>query len=448
MNEAVLGALSTFADSIGRDPLDPALIAATDKTLIDSFAVALAGAQTPEVRRLVETWPMPAGDSTVWGTDRTTDPATATLINGISLCSLELDEGNKFARGHPGAHVLPAAVAEAERLGSSAEDLRAAFLAGYEVAARIARGFQPRPGLHPHGTWGAIGAAVAVAKLNGADAETIAGAMDAAAGLSLAPPFSSATKGTFVRNAWVGQAGAHGIAAARLALADLAPQHETGMAVFDDLLGTLDPHEIVDGLGERFEISGGYFKRHSACNYTHPPADAALEIRARSGFRPGDVIAIRVDTHALAAPLDEKDPTSRLAAMFSIPHVVAVALHHGACAPTSFAPDALGRIDVARLRGLVDVALDDEIDARRPAERGARVSVTMTDGSTIAIEVRNAIGDADFHPFDRARIEEKAAALIGSERASAVADLVDSFPRTTDVRNITTAIRGEKSPTP
>lgn len=105
MNDAVLDALSTFADSIGRTDLDPALLAATDKTLIDSFSVALAGAQTSEVRRLVETWPMPVGESTVWGTDLTTDPATATLINGISLCSLELDEGNKFARGHPGAHV-------------------------------------------------------------------------------------------------------------------------------------------------------------------------------------------------------------------------------------------------------------------------------------------------------------------------------------------------------
>ena len=448
MNEAVLGTLSAFADSVGRENLGRELTEATDKTLIDSFAVALAGSRTPEVRRLVETWPMPAGDSTVWGTDLTTDSATATLINGISLCSLELDEGNKFARGHPGAHVLPAAVAEAERLGRSAEDLRAAFLAGYEVSARIARGFQPRPGLHPHGTWGAIGAAVAVAKLNGADAETIAGAMDAAAGLSLAPPFSSATKGTFVRNAWVGQAGAHGIAAARLALAGLAPQHETGMAVFDDLLGTLDPDGIIAGLGERWEISGGYFKQHSACNYTHPPADAALEIRARSDVRPEAVASIRVETHALAVPLGEKDPTSRLAAMFSIPHVIAVALTDGACAPASFAPDALGRPDVARLRGLVDVALDDEIDARRPAERGARVTVTMIDGSAIAAEVRNAIGDADFHPFDRARIEEKAAALIGSERATAIADLVDAFGRTPDIRSITTAIRGEKSHTP
>jgi len=448
MNEAVLSRLSTFADALGRTALDPELVAATDKTLLDSFAVALAGARTPEAQRLTAVWPLPAGNSTVWGTNHTTDPATATLLNGIALCSLELDEGNKFARGHPGAHVLPAAVSEAERLGRSGEDLRAAFLAGYEVAARIARAFRPRAGLHPHGTWGAIGAAVAVAKLNGADAGTIAGAMDAAAGLSLAPPFSAATKGTFVRNAWVGHAGVQGITAARLALAGLAPAHETGMAVFDDLLGALDPDEIVAELGKRWEISGAYFKRHSACNYTHPPADAALEIRVRPGFEPGEVATIDVETHALATPLDDARPTSRLAAMFSIPHVVAVALARGECAPAAFAPEALDHPDVARLRGLVTVALDADIDARRPAQRGARVTVRLRDGSVLTAEVPNAVGDSDYYPFDRARIEEKAAALIGSERAAAVAGLVDSLPHTPDVRSITTAIREEKSRTP
>jgi len=448
MNDAVLTTLSTFAEALGRDPLDPELIAATDKTLLDSFAVALAGAQTPEAERLAATWPLPAGESTVWGTNRTTDPATATLLNGISLCSLELDEGNKFARGHPGAHVLPAAVAEAERLSRSGEELRAAFLAGYEISARIARAFQPRPGLHPHGTWGAIGAAVAVAKLNGADARTIAGAMDAAAGLSLAPPFSAATTGTFVRNTWVGEAGAHGITAARLALAGLGPTHETGMAVFDGLLGALDLNEIVAGIGERWEISGGYFKRHSACNYTHPPADAALEIRTRPEFRTEQVAAIPVETHALAVPLDEAHPASRLAAMFSIPHVVAVALARGECAPEDFAPEALDRPDIARLRSLVAVSLDADIDSRRPAQRGARVTVRLRDGSVLTNEVPNAIGDADFHPFDRARIEEKAAALLGHDRAASVAGLVDALPRTPDIRTITTAIREEKSHTP
>src|SRR5690606_36192325 len=153
--------------------------------------------------------------------------------------------------------------------------LLTAILAGYEVAARFARACVPRPGLHPHGNWGATGAAAAVGVLYDLDASRLAAAIDAAGGLVLATGFESALAGSFVRNTWVGCAGVAGLTAANLARAGLGTVDGTAASTLGGLLGSMEPAELVDALGDRIDITGGYFKRHASCSYTHPPADAA-----------------------------------------------------------------------------------------------------------------------------------------------------------------------------
>ena len=53
------------------------------------------------------------------GANRRAPPLDAALLNGTAGTWLELDEGNLFAKGHPGIQVVPAAVALAQDLGSS-----------------------------------------------------------------------------------------------------------------------------------------------------------------------------------------------------------------------------------------------------------------------------------------------------------------------------------------
>ena len=76
------------------------------------------------------------------------------------------------------------------------------------------------------------------------------------------------------------------LTAARIAQSGLGTIDGTGTATLGGILGTIDADEIARDLGERWEITGGYYKRHSSCNYTHPPADAALEVRHDGRFDP------------------------------------------------------------------------------------------------------------------------------------------------------------------
>ena len=61
----------------------------------------------------------------------------AARVNGTAGTFLEMDEGNRFSRGHPAVHVIPAALALSQERAASAQDFFAAILVGYEVGPRL-----------------------------------------------------------------------------------------------------------------------------------------------------------------------------------------------------------------------------------------------------------------------------------------------------------------------
>ncbi len=97
----------------------------------------------------------------------------AAFLNGSSGTFLEMDEGNQFARGHPGMHVLPALLAHAEHSLIDVEAFLTAFVIAYEVAARLGIACNLRHSMHPHGTWGVVGAITGLMKLMQYDTDTI-----------------------------------------------------------------------------------------------------------------------------------------------------------------------------------------------------------------------------------------------------------------------------------
>lgn len=371
--------------------------------LLDSLGVTVLGARQPEQQALVQAWRSPVGSAPLIGAGCLVGVEAAAWLNATAMVRLELDEGNKHAAGHPAAHGFPAVLALAADLDATGPDTAAALLVAYEVAARFGRATRLRPGAHPHGSWGVPGAAAGCARLLGLDQTTTAAAIDAAAGLPVAGHFVSALDGNPVRDAWMGAANVSGLAAARLAAAGLARCTGTAATSLGELLGTVDPAELRAGLGTRWDVTGGYFKRHAACSFTHPVADALLELRPHL---PTAVQSVHVETHSLAAGLDRTTWDSRLAAMFSIPFVAAAALVHGHLDPAAGSPKGLADPRVRALAQLVQVRTAPDLDARLPAERAARVTVTCADGSTRTVEVPNPVGDTEHRPLDEAAVLE------------------------------------------
>ncbi|MFC7157428.1 MmgE/PrpD family protein [Halomarina halobia] len=391
----------------------------------DTVGAILGGASDPAVAGLVERWagtPNGNGTATVLGTDDLgADPTKAAFVNGTSGTALELDEGHKYAAGHPAIHVLPAALAEAEADYGGGEAFLTAFVAGYEAAVRVARAATPLDArYHPHGVWGAVGAAAAVCRYRGFDPDETLTSLRIAANYAQHTRFAAATEGATVRNSFAGMSNLSGIVAADQAGAGFTGLSE-GIARHLDAATDdgVDPAALSEGLGTDWELAEGYFKRHAACRFTHPALDAVAALDdAGSVPPPARIERVEVETYPAAAALAATRPGNALQAKFSVPFAVATALVTGGTGKEAFEESALTDETLA-LAERVSVRVADDIAERVPDARGARVRIRDRAGTTVSRTVEEARG-GERDPFTEAELREKfealAAPVVGDRR--------------------------------
>src|ERR1700749_1599668 len=136
---------------------------------------------TPSFLAAVRAMGMAAGNAGVFGDAARYTPAGAALLNGALAHSLDFDDTHAAGSLHPGAPVIPAALAAVEMCGAPGADVLAAIIAGYEVTCRVAlalpAGEHYDRGYHPTATCGAFGAAAAGGRVFGLGANDIASAL-------------------------------------------------------------------------------------------------------------------------------------------------------------------------------------------------------------------------------------------------------------------------------
>ena len=409
-----LDEFATFArDS---DPGDE-VRAKTALILADTVGAIVGGAAEPEVQalrdRLIADAPGPCG---VIGTGATASAGVAALLNGTAGTTLEMDEGNQFAKGHPAIHVIPAILAEAARRDVSGRALLDACAIGYEAAARVGIATRLRGSMHPHGTWGAIGAAVGVLRLRGADATTIREAMNMAASLGSTTSRRTMLEGGTVRNVFAGVSNQMGLLAADLAGVGYSGDGDGVGHVFGKVAGeAFDPAAMTDALGTRWEVMRNYFKMHSCCRFNHAALDALDEIRqGEPSLDPAAVESVAVASYAFAAELDDPAPRNVLAAKFSVPFAIATVLVNGSSGVQSFTQDKVDDPTIRALAVRVTVSEDPAMTARLPDLRPAWVTVTMKDGRTLSATTETNRGDwAAPYPVDEIRAKYLSLATRG-----------------------------------
>ena len=428
------------------EDLPPEVITRAKTVLADSIAVIGAGAQEKEVKALIREVVEPDGPklAAVIGAGIRTEPAKAALINGTAGTFLELDEGNQFARGHPAIHVVPAALALAEARKLSGRQLLMALVLGYEVGARIGVACKIRMSMHPHGSWGTLGAAVAVGKLLGYDQTSMRELINVSSSLTLATSRRTMLEGGLVRNAYSGVSGYMGIFAHQLVDAGFNGEKDGLQSVFGSVVSeTFEPDVMTDELGSRFEILRNYFKRHACCRYNHATLDALLEILARAPakpIRPQDVKQVVVSTYSLAAQLCDQTPMNTLAGKFSIPFAVATTIANGHTGVSCFTPEAIRNPNTRELARKVKVIEDPELTAMMPDHRPAKVTLTLNDGTELRAEAFVNKGDFE-DPYSPDELQEKffelATPVWGKDISRQVHNAVAALDAIKDIREVT-----------
>ncbi|MBW1714142.1 MAG: MmgE/PrpD family protein, partial [Deltaproteobacteria bacterium] len=255
-----LDRISSFATELKYDDLPAEAVERAKYVYADSLAVIAAGAREEEVRELTRRLAPPAGPASLLGPGKKADALNAALINGTAGTFLELDEGNQFARGHPAIHVVPAALALAEERGLSGRDLIVALVAGYEIGARIGIAAKIRMSMHPHGTWGTVGAAVAAARLAGLDRDGVREIINVSSCLGLTTSRQTMLQGGTVRNFYSGASNYLGLMALKLVRSGFSGEADGLTTVYGSVISEVfEPKQMTAQLGRRYEILRNYF---------------------------------------------------------------------------------------------------------------------------------------------------------------------------------------------
>ncbi len=404
---------SEFICSAALADLGAVVLARGRWIIADCLPVIAAGMQTREMKALAAAHLAKAAPGQAWvlGTGRRAGAMDAALLNGTAGTCLELDEGNLFVGGgHPGIQVVPAALAAAQELGSSGAELLLAATLGYEICARIVRASKLRPSVHSHGTYGVIGAAVAVAKLKGFSQSQMRELLNVAATMGMATSRNSLLEGATVRNIYTGHSGYMGQMAVRLVESGFSGEVDAVKSVFGSVLSdSFDAERVVEGLGSEWLVTQNYFKLHPTGRYVHSAIDALEDALAGQPDGRIDCDAIeRIDVKAYkrAAELCGKNITSSFGARFSIPFALASILHHGRSGLKSFDADAVANPQVQQLVAKVYVAEELSYNDNYPNEQRCDLAIRLKSGVTISGHCRFTKGELS-NPHSEAELRAK-----------------------------------------
>ena len=397
-------------------------------SLFDWMVVSLAGADQP-LADIIRNFVATEGGveiAAVTGGSMRLPARAAALANGTISHALDYDDTHFAYIGHPSVAIFPAALAAAEEMKGSADDVINAFLLGAEATCRIGMVLgrdHYDAGFHQTATSGAFGATIAAARLYRLDRSAIRTA------LGLVSSRASGLKsqfGTMGKPFNAGAAAANGIEAASLARLGFTASHDA----FAGPQSFLNAHHAAHDGGK--QISGWSFdnflfssvshKLHACCHGAHAMIEALLLLRANSTFLADDLKEVRVEI----APrwqnvCDIKAPSTGLEIKFSYVFLAAMVLRGiDLAAYESYLDSHCDDENLVALAGKVTVVGNDKI-----ADSAARVTIYSRNNDTQS---------QDFDlltPIDPVhlskRLQAKATALIGGVAAADLWSLVDNL---------------------
>ena len=410
--------LAAFAANLRFTDIPAAVVHKIEDLLVDWFGSTVAGHGSRPVdsnTRFALAMGPQSGPSEVIVNRASTSPYLAAMANAAASHVAEQDDVHNGSVFHPATVVFPAAVAVAQALGASGQQLLTASVAGYEVGIRVGEflGRSHYKIFHTTGTAGTLASAAAVGHLLGLDAAKMQHAFGSAG-------TQSAGLWEFLRTAADSKQlhTAHA-AAAGLKSAYLAKDGFTGAAQILEgpqglaagMSSDANPAKLTDRLGTRWATAETSFKFHASCRHTHPAADALLQVMQVNGLKPEDLA--RVITHVHQGAIDVLGPVVRPVTVhqskFSMGTVLALVARFGRAGLVEFEQHFIDDTTQA-LRDRVTMALDAEVDAAYPQRWIGKVTVHTTDGRVLQGRVDEPKGDPG-NTLSRAEITAKALRL-------------------------------------
>ncbi len=407
--------LLTFSHELNRRDLPPATEEAALARLLNCIGVSIAAIEAPPVRVVRKLAPhITAGASArLFGTLTPTTPEMAAFVNSAMTRFLDMSDTRVMAAvSHP-ADALPGLIAVAEAEGASGSDLLLAIVIAYELQCRFVdvvpinhAGWDQTPVV-------AMATALACGRLMGLDRETLGHALS----LAITPNVALNQTRTGRISMWKGLAGPQGarqgVFTCYLAAAGMSgPENifEGEFGLWKQLLGRNYRLPIPTRFKDHvFGVQQTMIKSFPIRFNCHVPVFAALELRKKVDVAKIETLVIETFKQAFGRWIALPEiwrPDTRETADHSLPFCVAAALIDGRVTPETFDAERYRDPDVLELMGRSRIELSDTFADLAPEIRCCRITATVADGRTIAVEKRLGPED-DFEGMSRIDLEDK-----------------------------------------
>ncbi len=374
------------------------------------------------------------GASTILGSSERTSLSEAAFAGAMSANAAEINDFIPSAFVHPGPAVLAVALAVAQQNGASGERVLRAIVTGYELAGRLPKALGlaqlASAGMSSHAIGSLFGSAAAAASLLDLVPDQI-GHMFAYCAEEAAGSMQWLLDVEHIEKSYVfaGRGARAGLNAALMAKAGWrgtrgaldAPGGWMRSAPFDAGDAAGRRATLVAGLGTRFELSGGAFKRYPVGGPTQPAIAGMLALLPKIDRTA--VASVRIEMPGRAdAFRDAQMPALNLR------YTSALVLLDGRLdfvhvqSRERFLNDVAVHTLMDRIEVIHDPAQEPKVG--EPREESARVTITQTNGSRKEIFVPRVLGYPS-HPMTRLDVEQKAVALLSPRPPALVVEIVD-----------------------
>ena len=425
-----------FITSLGWGALPAEVQHQARRCLLDLFGALIAGRRTPvgDIMAGVACDQFPGNQATILVSGERVLATGAALANGFAQNALDIDDGYRLVKGHPGASFLPGLLAALEMKGGcSGADFLTAVVIGYEIGIRAGLiRHAVYPTYHSSGSWGAVATAAAAGRLLGLNREHLREALGAA---EYHAPIAPMVKGIDVpcmgkdSLGWGNMTGLVSVLMARRGFTGVEP-------FFSDA----PQKEWLTALGKKYEILNLYFKPYAACRWAQPAVAGCLKLVKDHNLEPTDLAAVKVRTFKAAASLTRRPPRNTEEAQYNLAFPVAAALLDGVVGPAQVLPPRLFDKDILDLAGRLEVDVDPTFEDRFPAKAMASVEIITRDGRRFdsgPVEAR--WEPPDTLPTDT-ELKEKfiwlAGPVLGQYQAHELLQLIWQFEKAADARQL------------
>ena len=406
------------------------------RCLMDTLGAMLAGMETPVANILTRIGELQykGNEATILVSGKKCSASGAALVNGFAGNALDIDDGYRLIKGHPGSCILPVVLSASEVADNCpGRQFLTAMIIGYEIGIRAGLiRHAVYPTYHTSGSWGAISGAAAAGKLMGLDYNTLLNAMGTA---EYHAPIAPMMKGIETPSMGKDSIGWGAMVAMMSVL--MAEKGFTGIKpIFDDT----PQREWVESLGHHYEMLNLYFKPYAACRWAQPAIAGALKVSKDNEIIPEDIVRIQVLTFKEAKSLSDIHPQNTEEAQYNLAFPLAAALIDGEVGPEQILPARIFSSQILKLADKVDIEISEVFDQLFPEKTCAEVIVHTKSGASFSSDTMEAPWEPPDNLPSDSEIEEKfhglVAPILGVQQTHQLCSLIWNLDNCQNIREL------------